>query len=279
MSIFQLFQFVCITLYLLSCVDWDGWEGSPSWRTRRRTPRTWSWSCRWTDLGSTYPSPSRPSPARQGCIKFPKTWYFSPPPFFKSWYFRPLPLSPLDILPKSLNIIGKIILLPLTPFSTLYYYPQPWYSLPLFTTWYSSPTDFIKFQPRRGGGKKFIHSCFTSFPFISFPFPPTLLLSSTSFPRRIWKQKTMKTVTVNFITSFPTGWPAKHGSVFFGALLKVTCTVYTCTRAQKRTLDKSLFTKIGPFLTSHILACISKILKIFEHNADWIQIRQQYPSI
>ena len=38
-----------------------------------------------------------------------------------------------------------MILLPHFLFSTLYSSANPWYSLPLSTTWYSSPTDLINF--------------------------------------------------------------------------------------------------------------------------------------
>ena len=53
------------------------------------------------------------------------------------------PFFPLDILPSRLNIIGKIILLPLSLFPTEFSSPQPWFSLPLLTTWYSSPINFL----------------------------------------------------------------------------------------------------------------------------------------
>ena len=91
-------------------------------------------------------------------IKFLTTLYSSPPQFFKNlnflpWNFRPLPLFPTL---NSLNIIRKITLLPLSLFSTLYSSPQPWYFLPLFTTWYSFPTDFINSPPPREGIRNFI---------------------------------------------------------------------------------------------------------------------------
>ena len=71
---------------------------------------------------------------KQWCVKFPTIWYSSPPPFlsnldFPPQNFRLLPLFPIDIHPNSLNIIGKIILLPLSLYSCLYSSPQSWYSL------------------------------------------------------------------------------------------------------------------------------------------------------
>ena len=82
--------------------------------------------------------------------------FFTNPIFLKSWFSFPkfyvhFPYSPLDILSNSLNIIGKIILLPLSLFSTLYSSPQPWYSLPLFATLNSSQTDLINSPPPPGG--------------------------------------------------------------------------------------------------------------------------------
>ena len=49
----------------------------------------------------------------------------------------------LYILPNRFNIIEKIILLLLSSFPTFYSSPKPWYSLPLFTTWYSFPIHLI----------------------------------------------------------------------------------------------------------------------------------------
>ena len=51
----------------------------------------------------------------QGCIKFPTTWYSSPPLILRNLdflphNFHPLPLFSLDILHNSLDITGKIIL-------------------------------------------------------------------------------------------------------------------------------------------------------------------------
>ena len=60
--------------------------------------------------------------------------------------------SPFDNLPNSLNIKGKMILVTISLFSMLWYFPQPWYSFPLFTNWYSSPTNLIR---------NFTHPCNT----------------------------------------------------------------------------------------------------------------------
>ena len=79
-----------------------------------------------------------PRGTRKGYIKFLQLDILPHPHFLKSWFFSPP--STLDILPNSLNIIGKMILF---SFPTLYSSPQPWYSLPLFTTWYSSQIDLI----------------------------------------------------------------------------------------------------------------------------------------
>ena len=49
----------------------------------------------------------------QRCIKFPVTGYSSPSKFFKSWFSSPYTFSPIDIPPNILNIIRKMILLPL----------------------------------------------------------------------------------------------------------------------------------------------------------------------
>ena len=73
-----------------------------------------------------------------GVHTVPYNLIFFPTPILLNLDFLP-PKSPfasfpLDILPNSLNIIEKMILLPL--FSTIYSSPQPWYSLPLFTIWY-----------------------------------------------------------------------------------------------------------------------------------------------
>ena len=75
--------------------------------------------------------------------------------FFPKTYL-PFPSSPLDILPRSLNIIGKMILLPLSISFTVYSSPQPGHSLPgpSSKTWYSSSTDLIN-SPK--GGRNFIH--------------------------------------------------------------------------------------------------------------------------
>ena len=78
----------------------------------------------------------------QGCIKFPTTWYSSPPPFhIKSWFFTSKKCqspSPFDILSNSLNIIGKMISLPRFPFfhviffSTAMIFPSPLHNLIFF---------------------------------------------------------------------------------------------------------------------------------------------------
>ena len=72
----------------------------------------------------------------QGCIKFPSTWYSYPPPLFEIFIFPqkfsvPCPISPLDILPNSRNIIGGMMLLPLSLLSTWCSSPQTWFSLSL----------------------------------------------------------------------------------------------------------------------------------------------------
>ena len=84
----------------------------------------------------------------QGFVKFLITWYSSTPPFISNLYFLPenchhSSFSPLEIPLNSLNIKGRMILSPLSLFSNLYSSPRHWYSLPLFITWYSSPTDLI----------------------------------------------------------------------------------------------------------------------------------------
>ena len=66
--------------------------------------------------------------------KFPYNLIFFPTPiFFISSPKCPSPpfFSALDILPNSLNIMEKIILLPLFLFTTLYSLSQPCHSLPL----------------------------------------------------------------------------------------------------------------------------------------------------
>ena len=67
--------------------------------------------------------------------KVPNNLIFFPIPIdIPSKLSVPFPSSSLDILPNSLNIIGKMILLPLSLFSTLYSSSQPCYPLPLVTT-------------------------------------------------------------------------------------------------------------------------------------------------
>ena len=69
-----------------------------------------------------------------GLYIVPYNFIFFPIPsfFFFLIFFPkicvPFPLTQLYILPNSLNIIGKMILLPLSLFSMLYSSPQPWYS-------------------------------------------------------------------------------------------------------------------------------------------------------
>ena len=59
--------------------------------------------------------------------KVPYIWYFTPHPFFLknldflSKVYVPFVSSPFDILPFSLDILGKIILHPFYLFSTLYF--------------------------------------------------------------------------------------------------------------------------------------------------------------
>ena len=54
----------------------------------------------------------------------------------------------LDILPHP-HYSKIVIFFPISvPFPICYSSPQPWFSLPIFTTWYSSPTDLINI----GGG-------------------------------------------------------------------------------------------------------------------------------
>ena len=63
--------------------------------------------------------------------KVPYNLIFFPTPIFLNLprHVRPLLLFPLDILPKCLNIIGHIILLPLYIFLTSYSFPHSWYYL------------------------------------------------------------------------------------------------------------------------------------------------------
>ena len=92
----------CVSL----CGPWAWWS---------RRPMRWRW-CRGPVLRPA--GPSRHS-CGQGCIKFPTTWYswFSPPKF-------PSPSSfPLNIFPNSLKIIGKMILLPLSLFFYVIFFP------------------------------------------------------------------------------------------------------------------------------------------------------------
>ena len=65
-----------------------------------------------------------------------------------------------NILPNSLNIIGKLTLLPLFSFFQRYFLPHSHNSLPLFTTWFF-PNMLDKPPPRAGGGgiRNFKHRC------------------------------------------------------------------------------------------------------------------------
>ena len=95
---------------------------------------TWDWRI---------PPPGRYCTYTQGCRKVPHISIIFPT---KSWFSPPKfpPSSSLDILPSSLNVIGKMILLPLSFFSTIYSSQKPWnLLLPLqnFKIWYSSPRE------------------------------------------------------------------------------------------------------------------------------------------
>ena len=73
---------------------------------------------------------------------------FFPHSIFENLYFliqnfRLLPISPLDILPNSLNIVGKMIMLPLSLSSLLYSSARPWYFLPPLHNLVSFPTDVL----------------------------------------------------------------------------------------------------------------------------------------
>ena len=91
----------------------------------------------------------------QGCMKFPTTRYSSQPHFFFNLDFFPkisvpFPSSSLDILPNSLNIIGKMILLPFFHFiffPTALIFPSPLRNL------IPSPTDLMNSPPPRGEGE------------------------------------------------------------------------------------------------------------------------------
>ena len=87
--------------------------------------------------------------------KVPYNLRFFPTPIILSFDFLPqnfshLPSSSLDNLPHSLYIIEQMILLPLTLFSVWYSSKKPLNSLPLFTTWNSSPKDWINSPPPGG---------------------------------------------------------------------------------------------------------------------------------
>ena len=75
----------------------------------------------------------------QGCIKYQQLDILLHPQFFESWLSsQKFPSSsPLNILPNSLNIIEKMILLSLSPFSKLYSFPL------------SSPLHNLIFFPKR----------------------------------------------------------------------------------------------------------------------------------
>ena len=71
----------------------------------------------------------------------------------------------LIILYMNINFKKNLGCLPFL-FFPLYSSPQPWYSLPLFTSWHSSPTDFINSPPPPPGGEigNFIHPYFFKSP-------------------------------------------------------------------------------------------------------------------
>ena len=73
-----------------------------------------------------------------GVYKVPYNLIFFPTPIFKSCFAF---FSPLEILPNSPNIIGQMILLPFFSFFHVIFFPKPWYSPPLYTTWYFSPGE------------------------------------------------------------------------------------------------------------------------------------------
>ena len=109
---------------------------------RSTTPATPSWS-----------ATRRRRAFSRSVYKVPYTFiFFNIPILFVLIFFPKISVTfaPLDILPNSLNTIGKMILLSLSLFSMLYSSPLPWYSLPLFTTWFSSPTYLV--NPTPGGG-------------------------------------------------------------------------------------------------------------------------------
>ena len=95
-------------------------------------------------------------------------------------------------------MIGRKIFLRLSLYYTLYSSQQPWYSLPFFTTWYSSPIDF----PLQERIRNFIDPCIN----VIFPNPKivsdstavqtwrwmsaALTVCSVSWPRaQIWSQR------------------------------------------------------------------------------------------
>ena len=72
----------------------------------------------------------------QGCKKFSTTWFSSQ---LNPHYNKFPPTSPflLDILPNTLNFLGKMILLPISPFSMIF--PSPLHNLIFFPSNLSTP--------------------------------------------------------------------------------------------------------------------------------------------
>ena len=81
----------------------------------------------------------------KGCIKFPKTWYFSPSPFIKSSFssFKfasPSPLFPLIFFPAASNYAEGVIFFP-----TAMIFPSPLQNLIYFL-------KYLRRMPQGGGG-------------------------------------------------------------------------------------------------------------------------------
>ena len=89
---------------------------------------------------------------QQGLYKVPFNFIFFPTHFFKSWFsslkfLSPSPSSSWYSSQQPKCYRENYIASPFSFFHVIFFPTAgQWYSVPLFTTWYSSPTDLINFK-------------------------------------------------------------------------------------------------------------------------------------
>ena len=146
-------------MFVIEASSWrGGWE---TWQNRRRRPPSSSTISPGTLIGKVSKYLKKYSRGKAWgvyCIKFSTSYYSSHPHFIYFLFSSPnFSFSPLDILPNSLNIIRKMILLPISLFSMYTFFPTAMIFPSPLHNWIFFPNRLDKIPWGGGEIRNFIH--------------------------------------------------------------------------------------------------------------------------